>query len=90
MFLKNTNGELHRVKAVTRRVSPAPARGRTRDGYGRNLPTEYEVLIEGSRHWRRVFVACFSNAGTAYVKVGKDRVIVDDVDSCPTLELEPQ
>jgi hypothetical protein len=42
-----------------------PSSGQTVSGYGRKLPTPYMVKWEG--RWRRVYVAQFSNAGTAYL-----------------------
>jgi hypothetical protein len=41
----------------------------TGSGYGRKIPTEHMVKLPGSDRWRRVYVAIFSNAGTAYVEV---------------------
>lgn len=47
-------------------------------GYGRKIPTRYMVRI-GNR-WRRVYVCCISNSGTAYVgKPGAWSHVVDDV-----------
>jgi hypothetical protein len=37
----------------------------TASGYGRRLATRHMVQWNGK--WRRVYVACFSNAGTAYI-----------------------
>jgi hypothetical protein len=37
----------------------------TASGYGPRTPSPYMIKWEG--RWRRVYVACFSNAGTAYV-----------------------
>lgn len=39
----------------------------TASGYGRRIPTEWMVQLPGSPRWRRVYVCCFSNSGTAYV-----------------------
>jgi hypothetical protein len=43
-----------------------PWAGRDRQGYGRKIPTDYAVRL-GNR-WHRVYVCCFSNAGTAYIQ----------------------
>ncbi len=37
----------------------------TASGYGRKLATRH--MVKWSGRWRRVYVACFSNAGTAYI-----------------------
>lgn len=37
----------------------------TRTGYGNKLATPYMVQWRG--RWRRVYVCCYSNAGTAYI-----------------------
>ncbi len=37
----------------------------TATGYGKCIPTVYMVKWQGK--WRRVYVACHSNAGTAYI-----------------------
>ena len=42
-----------------------PYAGRSRMGYGRKIPTDYAIRL-GAR-WHRVYVCCFSNAGTAYI-----------------------
>ncbi len=47
-------------------------------GYGARIPTQYMVR-QGAR-WRRVYVAQFSNAGTAYIgRPGAWVATVDDV-----------
>jgi len=42
-----------------------PYAGRSQMGYGRKIPTDYAIRL-GAR-WHRVYVCCFSNAGTAYI-----------------------
>lgn len=44
-------------------------------GYGRAIPTQYMVQLRDKR-WRRVYVCCFSNAGTAYIKTKDDAFTV--------------
>lgn len=46
-------------------------------GYGRKIPTSRMIRLEGEKIWRRVYVMCWSNCGTAYVIV-KGRVLVLD------------
>lgn len=43
----------------------AAGRQYTASGYGRRIPTSYQVRVNGK--WRRVYVCCYSNAGTAYI-----------------------
>jgi hypothetical protein len=51
-------------------------------GYGRKIPTELMVRLPGNSRWRRVYVCCFSNAGTAYVLQGKDWIVIDGTPNC--------
>lgn len=45
---------------------PAPWNdGRRADGYGRRIASGWAVWYGG--RWRRVYVCCYSNAGTAYL-----------------------
>ena len=37
----------------------------TATGYGARIPSRYMVQWDG--RWRRVYVACYGNAGTAYI-----------------------
>lgn len=37
----------------------------TASGYGRKIPTQYMVHLNGK--WRRVYCAIFSNSGTLYI-----------------------
>ena len=37
-------------------------------GYGRKIPTRYMIQLVEDKRWRRVYVVCYSNAGTAYVQ----------------------
>lgn len=58
------------VAVPTRQVVlPWQARGLsyTRTGYGRRIPTTYQIKPIGSRRWRRVYVCIFSNSGTAFI-----------------------
>lgn len=51
-----------------------PETGRNSMGYGKKIPTDYAIRI-GSR-WHRVYVCCFSNAGTAYINTREHRFLV--------------
>lgn len=57
--------EPRQTVSVDVREAPEPRSGRTASGYGPRLPTPYQVKWEG--RWRRVYVACYGNAGTAYI-----------------------
>lgn len=49
-----------------------------RDGYGsRRHPSRWMVKLPGNPAWRRVYVCCISNAGTAYVEIGKNWHIIE-------------
>ena len=48
----------------------------TRSGYGAKIPTIHMAQWNG--RWRRVYVACYGNAGTAYI--GKPRAWLATVD----------
>lgn len=39
-------------------------------------PTSWEVRLEGETRWRRVYVWQFSNAGTCFVRIKGEDVIV--------------
>lgn len=45
--------------------APAPRSGQTASGYGAAIPAPYMVRHAG--RWRRVYVARYGNAGTAYI-----------------------
>lgn len=44
-------------------------------GYGARIPTPYRVRY-GSR-WHRVYVMCWSNMGTSYIRSGGGRLVID-------------
>jgi hypothetical protein len=57
----------------------APRYGAGADGYGRKVPTRYRLRYAG--RVRRVYMAVFGNAGSAYVVVGgEDRVLDTDTE----------
>lgn len=49
----------------------------TASGYGAKIPSALMVQFEG--RWRRVYVACYGNSGTAYI--GKPGAWVATVDA---------
>lgn len=63
------------VDVQSARMTDAPL-ARTRTGYGKRLPTALQVQLTASGRWHRVYVACFSNSGTPYIRVkGSERWI---------------
>lgn len=52
----------------------------TASGYGGKIPSTRMVQLPGEKKWRRVYVAIYGNAGTAYVPVhgGKDWIVITD------------
>lgn len=62
----------------TTRHSPAPRKGQTVSGYGPAIPTDRMVKVPGADRWRRVYVTCYGNAGSAWITVAGRRVYVDD------------
>lgn len=47
----------------------------TASGYGRKIPASTMVRIQ--KHWRRVYVTIYGNAGTAWIVLNGERQIVD-------------
>lgn len=64
------------LKAI--RKTAIPRSGQTISGYGRKMPTHRMIMLKGERHWRRVYCACFANAGTCYVTIGNDWLVIED------------
>jgi hypothetical protein len=57
------------------RQTEEPTYGRNADGYGGKLPTRHMIRYAG--RWRRVYVMCYSNSGTAYVVVNGANQVLD-------------
>lgn len=74
-FKAGPAGPFQTIKVPVRR-SERPWKGRTQSGYGAAIPTEIEVKWEG--RWRRVKMAQWGNAGTAYI--GKPGAWIATVD----------
>jgi hypothetical protein len=53
-------------RVTGKRETPEPRYGRDAQGYGSKIPTAFMLQLDGKR-WHRVYVVCFSNAGSAYV-----------------------
>lgn len=58
-----------------------PFAGLTVDGYTKRsgAPSQWMVRLEGENRWRRLMVWQFSNAGTCFVKIGGECLIVNDL-----------
>jgi hypothetical protein len=41
----------------------------TASGYGKRLRSPRMIRLHGETRWRRVYVVCYSNAGSAYVVI---------------------
>jgi hypothetical protein len=41
----------------------------SRDGYGSKIPTSWQVRLH--KRWHRIYVVCYSNSGSAYVRTSK-------------------
>lgn len=50
-------------------------RSNSATGYGSKIPTQYMVYV--ANKWRRVYCRIYSNIGTCYVLINKERVIID-------------
>jgi hypothetical protein len=53
-------------------------------GYGNKIPTSFRILYRSGvrggveyAHWRRVYVICYSNVGSAYIIVKGHRHFLD-------------
>jgi hypothetical protein len=60
------------------KVTPTPRYGMTAYGYTirSGAPTSKMVLLAGENRWRRVMVWQFSNAGTAFVRVKGEELVL--------------
>lgn len=54
------------ARVTAKRQGEAPP-NRSRTGYGNKLPTSWMLQLDGKR-WHRVYVICWSNSGSAYVR----------------------
>lgn len=59
------------------RQTELPRYGGTVSGYGGKLPTSRMIRLADKR-WRRVYVACYSNAGSAYIIWNGMNVLLSD------------
>ena len=45
----------------------------TASGYGAKIPTRYMVKVNKENRWRRVYCIIYSNCGSLYVIINKER-----------------
>lgn len=51
---------------ITAKRQTTPPRNRSLTGYGSKIPTSWMLQI--ARRWHRVYVICYSNCGSAYIR----------------------
>lgn len=69
-----------RVTGYARDASAPIGRHRSASGYGGMIPTTYRIMLTDGR-FRRVYVMCYSNSGSAYVRInGKNVFLSVDVE----------
>ena len=67
-YLKDTIGAIRHIRTGSGQFKDM---GVCIDGYTykRGAPTCYEIMLDGRQIWRRVYVWCFSNSGTYFIRV---------------------
>lgn len=75
---------VHELGSVEFRRTEVPRRGflqlmpgQGEDGYGSKITTDYECRV--GNKWHRVYLILFSNSGSHYITVGKQRYYVTDI-----------
>jgi len=63
---------------INKRQGEAPP-NRSRTGYGNKIPTSWELQLTDKR-WRRVYVICYSNSGSAYIRTKAGRLFLGSFD----------
>lgn len=53
-----------------------PPRNPYATGYGRKIPTRYQLRYEG--RWHRVYAMCYSNAATHYIRHGGAELVLEN------------
>lgn len=73
---------------VSSKRTDAPRYGMTSDGYTKKsgAPTGWMILLEGEKRYRRVMVWQFSNAGTVFVRVRGEALIIRNEWDIPAVE----
>lgn len=73
------------MKIVDVVIRELPYSGRTVSGFGAALPTTKCIRLDIDTRWRRVYCTCFSNIGTAWVRVRGAKYVVDGFGVDPAL-----
>lgn len=50
--------------------------GQNAHGYGRKIATRYMIKPSGSKRWHRVYISQWSNAGTPWIVMNKEELVV--------------
>lgn len=56
------------LSEIEHKTTPVPRYSASQTGYGSKIPTRHLVRLPFDGRWRRVYVTCYSNSGTAWVK----------------------
>lgn len=75
LFAKNADGTLKHLAVITKPAADTP-RNPYASGYGSKIPSGTLAHVSGK--WQRVYVAQFSNSGSAWVQVKGERVLIDE------------
>lgn len=70
------------TKIEAARRTKTPTWGMTVDGYTKRsgAPTSYMIRLAGETRWRRLMAWQFSNAGTLFVRIKGENMIVNEFD----------
>ena len=55
-------------RVFAKKQTDIPRGGVNRSGYGSKIPTSWMLQLCGSHTWHRVYVICYSNSGSCYIK----------------------
>lgn len=69
---------LDETQVIDQKETAAPI-NYSRSGCGNKIPTSWMVQLGDSR-WRRVYVICYSNSGSAYIRVAGEKLFLGSYD----------
>lgn len=64
---------------VTAKRATTPPWNRSRSGYGSKIPSQWLLQLDGKR-WHRVYIICYSNSSTAYVRTKQGNLFLGGYD----------
>jgi len=66
------------ARIAEKKTTARPSYGMARSGYTlrSGAPSSTMIRLEGEKRWRRVMIWQFSNAGTAFVRIGGKPYII--------------